>query len=138
MGGRQQPEAGDGEARQELALSQSHCPRSLSLVSTGRIVFVPSWIFMAITLSPETAARLLASIKRYAAEHLEQDFGDLQARLLLDYCLQEVGPVVYNQAIADAQRYFQGRVADLDGVCYEHEFAYWPPPGATKKRKEVK
>jgi uncharacterized protein (DUF2164 family) len=89
---------------------------------------------MAITLPPETTARLLASVKRYAAEHLEQDFGDLQARLLLDYCLKEVGPVVYNQAIADAQRYFQGRVADLEGVCYEHEFTYWPPPGRTTKR----
>jgi uncharacterized protein (DUF2164 family) len=88
---------------------------------------------MAITLSPETTARLLASIKRYAAEHLEQDFGDLQARLLLDYCLQEVGPAVYNTAIADAQRYFQGRVADLEGVCYEHEFTYWPPPARGKK-----
>lgn len=87
---------------------------------------------MAITLPPDTTARLLASIKRYSAENLEQEFGDLQARLLLDYCLQEVGPVVYNKAISDAQRYFQGRVADLEGVCYEHEFTYWPPPG--KKR----
>jgi uncharacterized protein (DUF2164 family) len=84
---------------------------------------------MAITLSPEAIARLIASIKRYAAENLEADFGDLQARLLLDYCLREVGPLVYNQAIADAQRYFQGRVADLEGVCYEHEFTYWPPAG---------
>ena len=84
---------------------------------------------MAITLSPETTQRLLTSIKRYAAEHLEQEFGDLQARLLLDYCLQEIGPVVYNRAIADAQRYFQERVADLEGVCYEHEFTYWPLTG---------
>jgi uncharacterized protein (DUF2164 family) len=91
---------------------------------------------MPITLSPETTARLLASIKRYAAENLEQDFGDLQARLLLDYCLAEVGPVVYNQAISDAQRYFQGRVADLEGVCYEHEFTYWPPPGRPKTRAD--
>jgi uncharacterized protein (DUF2164 family) len=91
---------------------------------------------MAITLPPETVDRLLASIKRYASEQLELDFGDLQARLLLDFCLQEVGPSVYNQAIGDAQRYFQGRVADLDGVCYEHEFTYWPSPGrkaATRK-----
>jgi uncharacterized protein (DUF2164 family) len=91
---------------------------------------------MAITLSPETTTRLLASVKRYAAENLEREFGDLQARLLLDYCLKEIGPVVYNQAIADAQRYLQGRVADLEGVCYEHEFTYWPPPGRGKKRPE--
>jgi uncharacterized protein (DUF2164 family) len=91
---------------------------------------------MPITLSPDATQRLLASIKRYAAEHLDQEFGDLQARLFLDYCLQEVGPVVYNQAIADAQRYFQGRVTDLEGVCYQHEFTYWPPPGRAPKGRK--
>ena len=47
---------------------------------------------MAITLSPETKKQLLASIKRYVAENLEQDIGDLQAGLLLDYFLREIGP----------------------------------------------
>jgi uncharacterized protein (DUF2164 family) len=93
---------------------------------------------MAITVSPELTARLIASIKRYAAENLDVDVGELQARLLLDYFLQEIGPVVYNKAIADAQQYFQGRVADLEGVCYEHEFTYWPPPGRAKRAADSK
>jgi uncharacterized protein (DUF2164 family) len=80
---------------------------------------------MAITLPPEVTKQLLASLKRYAAEHLDEDVGDLKASLLLDYVLKEVGPVIYNRAIADAQSYFQGRVADLEGVCYEPEFTYW-------------
>jgi uncharacterized protein (DUF2164 family) len=57
---------------------------------------------MAITLSTDTKKQLLASIKRYFVEHLDEDIGDLKAGLLLDYCLQEIGPVVYNRAIADA------------------------------------
>ena len=81
---------------------------------------------MAITLAPEIRKQLLASIKRYAAENLDGEIGDLKAGLLLDYCLQEIGPAVYNQAIADAQSYFTGRVADLEGVCLEDEFGYWP------------
>jgi uncharacterized protein (DUF2164 family) len=81
---------------------------------------------MAITLSPEIRKQLVASIKRYAAANLDEEIGDLKAGLLLDYCLQEIGPVVYNQAIADAQSYFTGRVADLEGVCHEEEFGYWP------------
>jgi uncharacterized protein (DUF2164 family) len=52
--------------------------------------------------------------------------GDLKARLLLEYCLEEIGPSIYNQAIADAQSYFTGRVADLEGVCHEEEFGFWP------------
>ena len=80
---------------------------------------------MAIKLSPEATKRLRASIKRYVAENLDQDIGDLKAGLLLDYCLKEIGPSIYNQAIADAQAYFTGRVADLEGVCHEEEFGYW-------------
>ena len=80
---------------------------------------------MAIKLSPETTKRLVASLKRYAAENLDEEIGDLKAGLLLDYCLAEIGPLVYNQAIADAQSYFTGRVADLEGVCHEAEFGFW-------------
>ena len=81
---------------------------------------------MPITLAPETRKRLLASIKRYAAENLDEEMGDLKASLLLDYCIKEIGPSIYNQAIADAQAYFTGRVADLEGVCHEPEFGFWP------------
>ena len=81
---------------------------------------------MAIKLPPETITRLVASIKRYAAENLDGEIGDLKAGLLLEYCLEEIGPSIYNQAIADAQAYFTGRVADLEGVCHEPEFGFWP------------
>ena len=80
---------------------------------------------MPITLTPEAEAQTLASLKRYFREELDQDIGDLKAKLLLDYLLKEVGPVVYNQAISDAQTYFTLRVADLEGSCHEPEFVYW-------------
>jgi uncharacterized protein (DUF2164 family) len=82
---------------------------------------------MAIELSPDLKKQLQASIKRYFVEHLDEEIGDLKAGMLLDYCLKEIGPVVYNRAIADAQAYFQERVVDLEGVCYEKEFTYWAP-----------
>ncbi len=82
---------------------------------------------MAIKLSPETRTRLIASLKRYAAENLDEEIGDLKAGLLLDYCLTEIGASVYNAAIADAQAYFTDRVADLEGVCHEEEHGYRKP-----------
>ena len=88
---------------------------------------------MPITLPPDTTKQLQASIQRYVAENLDQEIGDLKASLLLEFCLKEIGPSVYNKAIADAQAYFQGRVADLEAVCYEPEFAYWPP--ATRRQR---
>lgn len=87
---------------------------------------------MAITLSPEATTELLGSIKRYVSENFDQNIGDLKANLLLDYVLKEIGPSVYNQAIADAQGYFSARTQDLDGVCFEKEFTYWPE--ATRRK----
>jgi uncharacterized protein (DUF2164 family) len=36
-----------------------------------------------------------------------------------------MGPSIYNQAIADAQRTLETAVSDLSGVRYEPEFDYW-------------
>lgn len=86
---------------------------------------------MTIELTPDVTKQLHASIKRFVLEQLDQDIGDLKAGLVLDYCLREIGPAIYNRAIADAQAYFQGRIVDLEGVCYEKEFTYWAAaPGA--------
>lgn len=80
---------------------------------------------MPVALSSETSKQALASIKRFAAEHLDEEVGDLKAGLLLDFFLKEIGPSVYNKAVIDAQKYFHERTLDLEGVCHEKEFGYW-------------
>lgn len=80
---------------------------------------------MAIKLSKETRQTLIASVKRFFAEHMDEEIGDLKASLVLDFCIREIGPSIYNQAIADAQAHMQERVTDLDGSCFEPEFTYW-------------
>jgi uncharacterized protein (DUF2164 family) len=80
---------------------------------------------MAITLTPDLSRQLQASIKRFCAEHLDEPIGDLKAGMFLDFCVREIGPVIYNHAIGDAQAYFRERVTDLEGVLYEKEFTYW-------------
>ena len=82
---------------------------------------------MAIALTADDRKQALASVKRYFAESWEQEVGDLKADLLLDFLLREIGPSIYNRAIGDAQVFLRDRVADLEGACYEKEFAYWPP-----------
>lgn len=107
----------------------------------------------------DTRRQLVDSIKKYAAENLDEELGELKAGLLLDFCLAEVGAVVYNRARlrlqptasrlclanrsvvgptlrvggAEAQRYFQERTIDLDGVCHQPEFSYWPRSGGKKR-----
>lgn len=80
---------------------------------------------MAITLSPESTKQIHESIKRFFAEHMDDEIGDLKARIVLDFCLKEIGPSIYNHAISDAQKYFHDRVLDLEGSCYEKEFGFW-------------
>ena len=80
---------------------------------------------MAITLSQEARKQLIASIKRYFDEEMDEELGDLRAGRILHYVLKEIAPTVYNQAIADAQAYFQDKALDLDGSCHEPEFGYW-------------
>ena len=55
---------------------------------------------MPIALPKDTQAFLVGSLKRYAREELDLELGDLQAKLFLAYVLTEIGPSVYNQAIA--------------------------------------
>ena len=76
-------------------------------------------------LEKDTEEYLLGSIKRFFAEEMEEEIGDLKAMLVLDFCVREIGPSIYNQAIADAQVYFQEKTADLSGVRYEPEFDFW-------------
>jgi uncharacterized protein (DUF2164 family) len=85
-----------------------------------------------ITIPDNAKKQALASLKRYVSENLDQEIGDLKADLLLDYVLREIGPTIYNQAIADAKAFFQERTADLDAVCYQKEFSYWPRVGRTR------
>ena len=76
-------------------------------------------------LASDTETYLLSSIKRFFAEELEDDIGDLKAARVLEFCTREIAPSVYNQAIVDAQTYFSDKVADLGGVHFEPEFDYW-------------
>jgi len=63
--------------------------------------------------------------KRYVSENLEIDIGELQSSLFMQFCLEEIGPFVYNQAISDAHDYMQKWALDLENSCYTPESTYW-------------
>ncbi|HZR29229.1 MAG TPA: DUF2164 domain-containing protein [Terriglobales bacterium] len=88
---------------------------------------------MIIDISKEGRAEAIASIQRYFQENLPEPIGDLPAGLLLNFFLEEIGPAIYNRAIADAQARLQLRISDLSGELYADEFEYWPR--MEKKRK---
>ena len=78
-----------------------------------------------IELPKPARAEAIASIERYFQEHLEQRIGNIAAGALLSYFLDEIGPTIYNQAVADVQERLQARVSELDIEVHEDEFRYW-------------
>ena len=89
---------------------------------------------MAVALPDEDKKQALASVKRYCDENLACELGGIEVAALLDFFLKELAPSVYNAAIADAQTYLRDRVADLEGACYEPEFAYWPKSSSVRRK----
>jgi uncharacterized protein (DUF2164 family) len=88
-----------------------------------------------IEFSKQTRADAIASLQRYFEENLSELIGDLPAGLLLNFFLEEIGPAIYNQAIADAQTRLQQRVSDLNGELYADEFQYWAKADAKRKNR---
>jgi uncharacterized protein (DUF2164 family) len=72
---------------------------------------------------PETVRKqAIGALREYFAANMDEEIGDLKAGLLLDFILIELGPSVYNQAIADARTFFEERTSDLAAICYRDEF----------------
>lgn len=80
---------------------------------------------MDIKLSPDLEKRLQGSIQKFVAEEYGVSLGELGAGTFLAFCLKELGPAIYNQAVADAQACVQERVTDLENICFAEETSYW-------------
>lgn len=90
---------------------------------------------MSIELPDDTRKALITSIQRYFDQNMDESIGNLAAGALLNYVLQEIGPTIYNKAVADAQSRLLARVNELDLEVYEDEFTYWNTASGKKKVK---
>jgi uncharacterized protein (DUF2164 family) len=88
---------------------------------------------MAIELDKDVRAQAIGSIERWCKENLDEPVGNLRAAALLNFLLAEIGPSIYNRAIADAQERLMARVGELDIECHEDEFRYWHEAGRKRK-----
>lgn len=80
---------------------------------------------MTIELTKEARAQAIASIERYFREHMDEPIGNVAAGGLLGFFLEEIGPAIYNRAVADVQERLQARVSEVDLEVHEDEFQYW-------------
>ncbi len=84
---------------------------------------------MNIELPKDARAQAIASIERWFKENAGEPIGNIQAAALLNFFIAEIGPSIYNQAIAGAQQRLLARVAELDIECHADEFGFWRQSG---------
>jgi uncharacterized protein (DUF2164 family) len=88
-----------------------------------------------IEITPEARKDAVISIKRYFQENMSEPIGDLPAGLLLTYFVEEIGPIIYNRAVADVQARLVQRVSDLESELFVPELQYWPEVDRKRKRQ---
>jgi uncharacterized protein (DUF2164 family) len=89
---------------------------------------------MTIELSKEVRQQAISSIERYFLENMEEKIGNITAGALLGFFVDEIGPVIYNMAVAEVQERIQSRVMEIDQEVYEDPFQYWRKHNSVKKR----
>jgi uncharacterized protein (DUF2164 family) len=67
---------------------------------------------------------------------MEERIGNIAAGALLSFFVEEVGPVIYNQAVAEVQERLQVRISELDLEVHEDEFQYWRKHDAQRKARK--
>ena len=90
---------------------------------------------MTIEIPKEARKEAIASIERYFQENMEERIGNIAAGALLGFILEEIGPLVYNQAVAEVQERLQSRISEIDIEVHEDEFQYWRKFDKMKKPK---
>ena len=72
-------------------------------------------------------ARLSAALAdgRLTLTEFEERVGNVAAGALPGFFLEEIAPLVYNQAVAEVQQRLGQRVAEVDVEVHEDAFQYW-------------
>ena len=90
---------------------------------------------MNIELPDEERKRAISSIERYFDVNMEERIGNVAAGALLGFFLEEIGPLVYNRAVADVQERLQIRVMEVDIELHVDEFDYWRKYDQARKQR---
>ena len=66
-----------------------------------------------INITKEQRGEMIAAIKHYFLKKREEEIGDLQAGLMLDFIIEELAPEFYNQGVSDSYTYMKDTIEDL-------------------------
>ncbi|MCL6416243.1 DUF2164 domain-containing protein [Aestuariirhabdus sp. Z084] len=66
-----------------------------------------------IKFTQEETDRIVAKVKSYFSEELEQEIGGFEAEFLIDFFAKEIGPFFYNRGLLDAHTLFIQKSEEL-------------------------
>ncbi len=76
-----------------------------------------------IKLKIEEEKLAVLELIHYFEQEFDEEIGNLQGIMLLEFFLEKIGPAIYNQAVTDAQQYMNEKVEDLYGIMYNNNFS---------------
>ena len=71
-----------------------------------------------IELSREARQAATAGLRKVLTEELDVEVGSLQAEIILDRLVLDLGPVLYNRALTDARAVIAAKAEDMDEALY--------------------
>ncbi|WP_211316757.1 DUF2164 domain-containing protein [Oceanobacillus arenosus] len=66
-----------------------------------------------MTLTKEQRDEMIALIKTYFQQNMDDAIGDLKAMMLLDFITTELAPKFYNRGVEDSHTYLASKLDDL-------------------------
>lgn len=69
-----------------------------------------------VELGAELRQDALRVLKEYFQQERDEELSDFQVTAILDFVLADIGPYIYNQALADAHTLMSDRIEDLFGL----------------------
>ncbi|GAA0740999.1 DUF2164 domain-containing protein [Clostridium oceanicum] len=68
-----------------------------------------------IKLSKEEYENAVDEIRKFFECERDEDIGNLQGQIMMDFILEKIGPSIYNKAIDDMQKYMTEKIDDMYG-----------------------
>lgn len=74
-----------------------------------------------IKFTKDETDRIVSKVTKYFNSELDQEIGNLEAELLIDFFAKEIGSYFYNQGLFDAQTLFTEKTEELGYLFQELE-----------------
>ena len=78
-------------------------------------------MMIPIKLPLEEKAEIIRNVQAYFELERSESIGDLGADQLIDFMIKELGPYIYNKAVADARQLIQEKVNQIEDELYSLE-----------------